>query len=71
MALARFMASTAGRLLRIALGIVLIAAGLLIGGPAGWVVAVIGLVPIAAGAGNFCLIGPVLGAPFKGSDVRR
>lgn len=71
MALARFMASTAGRLLRIALGIALIIIGLLVGGPAGWVIAVIGLVPIAAGAANVCLIGPVIGAPFKGSELRR
>jgi hypothetical protein len=71
MGLAKFMASTAGRLLRVVLGIVLIIVGVVVGGPAGWVIAIIGLVPIAAGAANVCLIGPVLGAPFKGSALRR
>ncbi|WP_369294024.1 YgaP-like transmembrane domain [Tepidiforma sp.] len=71
MALAKFMGSTAGRLLRVVLGIVLIVVGLVVGGPAGWVIAIIGLVPIAAGAANVCLIAPVIGAPFRGSDARR
>jgi hypothetical protein len=71
MALANFMASTAGRLLRVVLGIVLIVVGLLIGGPVGWVIAIIGVVPIVAGAANVCLIGPVIGAPFKGSAAKR
>ncbi|MCL6645095.1 MAG: DUF2892 domain-containing protein [Dehalococcoidia bacterium] len=71
MGLATFMASTAGRLLRVVLGIVLIAIGVTIGGPAGWVIAVIGLVPIAAGVANVCLIGPLIGAPFRGSELRR
>lgn len=71
MALAKFTGSTAGRVLRVVLGIVLIVVGLVVGGPAGWVIAVIGLVPIAAGAANVCLIAPVIGAPFRGSDARR
>jgi sulfite exporter TauE/SafE len=65
------MASPAGRILRIVAGVVLIVLGLGLTGPAGWVLATIGLVPIAAGAGNVCLLAPLLGAPFKGSDAKR
>lgn len=43
----------------------------MVGGTAGWVIGIVGLVPIAAGAANVCLLAPILGAPFKGSDVRR
>lgn len=69
MGIATFMASTAGRLVRIIAGIVLIAVGFIVGGTAGWVIGIVGLVPIAAGAANVCLLAPILGAPFKGSDV--
>lgn len=69
MGIATFMASTAGRLGRIVAGIVLIAVGFMVGGTAGWVIGIVGLVPIAAGAANVCLLAPFLGAPFKGSDV--
>ncbi|BDT85940.1 DUF2892 domain-containing protein [Nocardia cyriacigeorgica] len=67
MGIVEFMRSTAGRLARIAAGIVVIAAGLLlVGGTAGIVVAIIGLVPIAAGVFNFCLLGPVFGVDLQG-----
>jgi hypothetical protein len=69
-AFAAFMAGPIGRLARIALGVVLILIGLLaIGGAAGWVVAVIGLAPLAAGVFNFCLIAPLIHAPFWGRDA--
>ncbi len=72
MAIARFMSSAAGRLLRIIAGVALIVVGLvLIQDTTGIVVAVIGLVPLAAGLFDFCLIGPLLGAPFRGAAVRQ
>jgi hypothetical protein len=71
MGIATFMASTAGRLARIVAGIVLIAIGFMVGGTAGWVIGIVGLVPIAAGALDVCLIAPLFGAPFKGAEVRR
>jgi hypothetical protein len=71
MGLAVFMASPAGRIARIVAGVILIVLGLVVGGAAGWILAIVGLVPIAAGAGNVCLLAPFLGAPFKGSDARR
>ncbi|MCX7623447.1 MAG: DUF2892 domain-containing protein [Thermomicrobium sp.] len=66
-----FMASGAGRFLRIVAGLVLILLGLLVvRGTWGWVLAVIGLVPLAAGIFDFCLFGPVFGAGFWGRDIR-
>ena len=62
-----FMGSIAGRGIRIAAGVVLIIIGLVvIGGVGGVVVAAIGLVPIAAGLFNFCLVGPLFGADLRG-----
>lgn len=71
MGLAKFMASPAGRLLRVVLGLVLIAVGFAVGGTAGWVIGIIGVVPIVLGAVNVCAIGPVVGAPFRGGALRR
>jgi hypothetical protein len=69
--LGQFMASPAGRVTRIVAGIVLIAAGLLaIGGTVGIIVAVIGLVPLAAGAFDVCIFSRLFGGPFAGSAIR-
>ncbi len=66
-----FMASGTGHLLRIVVGIVLILLGLLVvQGTWGWVLVVIGLVPLAAGVFDFCLLGPLLGVGFWGRDIR-
>jgi len=66
-----FMASGAGRSLRVIVGIVLIALGVfVVRGTWGWVLAVIGLVPLAAGLFDFCLLGPLFGAGFWGRDIR-
>ncbi len=55
--LVAFMNTQLGRGLRVVLGMVLIYAGLtLIGGTAGAVVAVIGLVPIVMGIWGHCLL---------------
>lgn len=71
MGFAKFMAGTAGRAIRIIAGLALIAAGLLlIEGTAGYVIAVIGVVPVLAGVFDFCLLAPLLGAPFTGEAVR-
>lgn len=68
--LAAFMATPVGRLIRIVAGLVLIAVGLwVVGDTTGWIIAIIGLVPLAAGAANVCLIAPLLGAPLRGDDV--
>jgi hypothetical protein len=71
MALVKFMSSGAGRVLRIVLGIVLIAVGLaIVQGTAGIILAVVGLVPVAAGVFDFCLLGALFGVPLKGDAAR-
>jgi hypothetical protein len=67
---ATFMAGTTGRIIRAVAGLALIAIGLLMGTTAGYVVAAIGLLPLAAGAFDFCLVAPLAGLPFMGKDVR-
>jgi hypothetical protein len=70
------MASPGGRILRIVLGIVLsiIGSSLFLNGDdgsetLGLIIGVIAIVPILAGVMNWCLIGPLLGAPFNGKDL--
>lgn len=66
MAIAKFMSEPVGRIIRAVAGLALLALGVWIGGTAGIVVGVIGLVPIAAAAFNVCLIGPLIGGHFDG-----
>jgi hypothetical protein len=67
MGFVHFMRGSSGRLLRVLAGGALIAVGLgAIGGAAGIVVAIVGLVPLAAGIFNFCLFGPLFGVDLWG-----
>lgn len=68
MGFARWMASRAGRAPRIAMGLALIAFGIYLQNPWGIVIAVLGVVPLASGADNFCLDAPLFGG---GVDGRR
>jgi hypothetical protein len=71
MALIKFLAGTTGRWVRIIAGIILIALGLLVvKETGGLVLAVVGLVPLAAGIGDFCVFAPLFGAPFSGQKIR-
>lgn len=66
-----FMASPAGRITRVAAGIVLVAVGLMaIGGTVGIIIAAVGLVPLAAGLFDFCVFAPLFGAPLSGPKIR-
>jgi hypothetical protein len=66
-----FMASTAGRLLRIAAGLALIAwAWLGLDGAAAIAVGVVGAVPLLAGLFDFCIFAPLFGAPLSGPKIR-
>jgi len=68
----RFMASPAGRFLRIVAGIILMVVGLVwIHGPGSWIVAAIGLVPLAAGVFDWCVIALLFGLPFVGERLRQ
>lgn len=69
-ALAGFMASLAGRLLRIVAGVAIIFFGWSLHSGTGTIVMLVGLVPIAAGVFNFCLIAPLINAPFWGRQSR-
>ncbi len=75
MAFASFMSSVAGRMLRIVAGLIIVAGGVylyLTGSvTAGVIVAIVGLVPLLAGAFDICLFAPLFGAPLSGAAVRR
>jgi len=66
MAFAEWMAGGAGRALRVLAGLILIGIGIYVRGNWGVLIAVVGVVPVLAGIFNFCLIAPILGAPFRG-----
>jgi len=70
MGLAKFMASPSGRGLRIVIGLALIYWGLArVGGTNGWILAVVGLLPLTLGLINGCILAPFLRVPFRGSDL--
>lgn len=67
---ARFINSPAGRVMRIVVGLVLIGLGYTqIDSGTGIVLIVIGLVPLAAGVFNLCLISGLMGGPIQGAQV--
>ena len=70
MGFARFMASTTGRVVRVVAGVVLIVGGVLLGGIGGIALALVGVVPLAAGSFDVCIFAPAFSAPFRGADVR-
>ena len=71
MGFALFMSSAAGRLLRIVAGLLMIVQGVRAGTTGGYILAIIGLVPLALGILNWCMLAPLLGVPFKGSELKR
>lgn len=67
----RFLASPAGRVTRIIAGLALILIGLLVlKGIGGWILAIVGLVPLAAGLFDRCVFAPLFGLPFVGPRLR-
>ena len=75
MAFASFMSSTAGRLLRIVVGLGLITWGIYLIMVAsnlltGISLVVVGLLPFVAGLFDFCIFAPLFRAPFSGAKVR-
>lgn len=68
MGFVEFMNSGAGRFLRMAVGIALVIVGVSdLFGTAGWAIAAVGLVPLFAGIGNVCLMGPLFGVDLHGN----
>ncbi len=75
MAFASFMSSTAGRVLRIVIGLGLIGWGIYLVVATsnlltGILLAVVGLLPFVAGLFDFCVFAPLFRAPFSGAKVR-
>jgi len=65
------MASWAGRIARIIAGLALVLIGVLaLGGLWGWILAVVGLVPLFAGVFDRCVFAPLFGLPFDGPSLR-
>jgi uncharacterized membrane protein YjjP (DUF1212 family) len=69
-ALARFVNSPTGRVVRVVVGIALILWGYTrLGSSAGVVLIVVGLIPLLAGVFDLCLVSALLGGPISGSRV--
>ncbi len=56
----RFMSTTAGRALRVVMGVALITTGIWLATPVGWTLAAFGLLPLVTGAADICPICPLL-----------
>jgi hypothetical protein len=70
-ALLRFLAGSTGRAVRVVAGLILIVIGIwAVQGVGGWILAIIGLVPLLAGVLDRCVFAPLFGLPFDGPDLR-
>ena len=68
----QFLAGPAGRVIRAVAGLVLIVVGLvLVKGAGGWILAIVGLVPLSAGLFDWCFFAPLFGLPFVGPSLRK
>ena len=65
-----FMASRLGRWLRIGVGAAMVVVGFLTATMAGYVVALVGLLPLFAGLADVCVLGPLFGKPLTGPQIR-
>ena len=69
--LVRIMSSTSGRVVRVIAGAGIITYGSLgMTGTQSYVAAAIGALPIMTGVFDICLLGPLLGTPLRGKQVR-
>jgi UPF0716 family protein affecting phage T7 exclusion len=64
-----FMNTSVGRSIRIVAGVVLIAAGIAVGGTLGVVLALFALLPIATGVFGVCPVNPLFGESMKACSV--
>lgn len=68
----KFMTSGIGRGARIALGIIILLAGLLVvKGTLGSIMAIVALIPMSGGIFDFCLVGFAMGYPLNGIAARK
>ena len=69
---AQFMSSPAGRIMRVVVGLLIVGWGYtLLAQAAGLILVVVGLVPLAAGAFDVCVISGLLGGPLAGAAIRQ
>jgi hypothetical protein len=64
-----FMNTSIGRTIRVVGGLVLLAAGVAVGGAAGTALAVFAVLPIATGVFGICPINPLFGQPVRACAV--
>jgi Protein of unknown function (DUF2892). len=69
MPILRFLNSQPGRVVRVVLGLGLIAAGTSLGGW-WWLLAVVGLAPLATGLFDICTLAPLFHLPLSGRRFR-
>jgi len=65
-----FLATDSGRWIRLIAGLVMVVGGVLYATTAGLVIALLGLIPIAAAAMDLCLLAPLVGKPMHGEEIR-
>ncbi len=71
MGFAKFMATGLGRLLRMVVGLVLVLYAVFAAqGALEYVLGIVGVVAFAAGLFNFCVVAPLIGAPFRGAALK-
>lgn len=66
-----FMSTPTGRVIRVIMGIAIIAIGFAIGGTAGWIVSAFGLLPLLTGIFGLCPINPLVGRPIRCDEACR
>jgi len=66
----QFMASPIGRIIRIVAGAILIAVGIAMKSTGGYVIALIGALPLVAGIVDVCIFAPLFSMPFTGKAIR-
>ena len=68
----RFLASPTGRAVRVVAGLLLIVIGVVaVEEMLGWVLVIVGLVPLLAGIFDRCALAPLFGLPFVGAKLRK
>lgn len=65
-----FIASPAARWLRVFVGLAIIIGGTQAATPAGNLLAFLGLIPLAAGSFDFCVLGKLLAGTYSGGKIR-
>ena len=71
-AFAQFMASPAGRVIRVLAGVLLVGWGYTLRGQTmGTVLMVVGLLPLVAGTFDICVLSALLGGPLSGAAIRK